>query len=62
MIARCDTHLVDDPRSAGGQGVEHLHRLDDDDRVGAVDGLSRLDMHLCDDGRERRDNRIGRTV
>ncbi|NDH98522.1 MAG: acetyl-CoA carboxylase biotin carboxyl carrier protein subunit, partial [Actinobacteria bacterium] len=29
---------------------------------GAVDNLPRLDMHLCDDGRERRDNRIGRTV
>ena len=42
--------------------MEHLHRLDDDDGVGAVDNLPRLDMHLCDDGREWRNNRIGRTV
>ena len=64
MIPGGDTHLVDDPWATGGQGVEHLHRLDDDDRVGAVDsaggpggdGDSRLRQ------RQQRQQRLGKAA
>jgi hypothetical protein len=59
LVSRPDTYLGDHARPTGGECVEHLHRFDHDQWVGAVDGLARLGVDLGDDGGERCDDGVG---